>query len=898
MRSRHWSWCLAGAAIALAGCGGGGGASPSGGGAPAPAPAIPNGVGSARITVDTVANTVAVEGLGEDGRAIFDGSAVGFTGETVLSEGSPQRRIVRAKLTNFSEEKIGDPVDGFKLHFSGFQNNGLLTTDFRTNTNVLTLVSSGPPTDGTLSNARTSTPRDVAYDRESGSVLFTDSSGVVRQIKDSNVSLRAGLADNVLMTGPIAVSPRLGIVWAGHANQVLSAPEGVARLAILAGSPTAGFVDGVPNNARFNTITDIEVERFVSDQDFSLIVVDQGNNALRRVDFRSGVTPDQVNTIAQGLTTPRCVAQVNETTFLVTQQGTNQIRIISSGSIASAIGTVASGSADGRGTVASFNAPSHISRIDGGWVVADSGNNRIRLLRLRDGANPASGASYEVATLAGTGVPGITDGLGSIAQFSTPLGIAGGAGQEFFVSDNVGNRIRRLNPVRSTFTTGNTTDPQPSTEPVVMSNADGFSPAQGSPVAFKTEDGLLLPRAVRDLEDWQFIVPEGVSTFSFVVTVESKTDVTATLAGINNPGPALAPGSPDVAVRTLSGGLGPGYLDGPVASALYSQIGGVAYDKFGNIFVADTNNHAIRRIDRDGTVTTIAGKPTAPGSIDGLSVVNALRSPAGIAVDPEGKMVYFTELGHTVRKASFFIRDDINDLIDNDIKLRTSWRVDTIAGVDNTPGDVTGAGNEARLREPVGIAYVSDDNLYVLEKSGHRVRALSRTGSGQTAANWSLTPVAGLSIGFGNGTGTVARFNLPQSLAITPAGSLIVADGANQRIRLIQPGGVTSTLAGTGSAGYKDGPGAAANFNTPTGVAVDSAGYVYVTQASNGMIRRMSPTGFMTTVAGGPGTGLFPDGSGATARFAASGPAAVSPSGDLLVAEANRLRLIQRVISN
>jgi hypothetical protein len=854
-------------------------------------------VGSARITVDTVSNTVAVEGLGQDGRAIFDGSAVGFTGETVLSEGSPQRRIVRAKLTNFSVETIGDPGLGFKLHFSEFQNNGLLTTDLRSNTKVETLVTGGPPADGPLSAARTLNPRDVAYDPESRASFFLDAAGVVKQIRNGNVSFRAGLDTGTISSGPFAVSPRDENVWVGHTNRILLSGRGVPTLNPIAGSPTAGLIDGSPANARFSNITDIEVERYVNDQDYSLVVVDQGNNALRRVDFRPASTPDFVSTLASGLATPRCVAPVNNATFLVTQQGANQIRIVTSSGITSSIGLALPGNADGRGTVASFNAPSHISRILGGWVVADSGNNRIRLLRLRDGADPASGASYEVATLAGTGLAGTVDGLGTTAQFSNPLGIAGGAGQEFFVSDNTGNRIRRLTPVRSTFTTGNPGDPQPNTEPVVLSNPDGFSPAQSGPIAFREETGQLAPLAVRSLGDWQFIVPEGVNTFSFVVTVESVTKVTATLAAVSNPGPTLGPGSASVAVRSFSGGTGPGYLDGPVSAALYSQIGGIAYDKFGNIFVADTNNHSIRRIDTDGSVSTIAGRPTAPGSIDGLAVVNAVRSPAGIAVTPDGTTVYFTELGHTVRKLSFFLRDDIVDPTDNDPKLRTSWKLDTIAGVDNTPGDVVGAGNDARFRTPIAVVAASEDNLYVLERDGHRVRSVARTGTGQTAANWSVTPVAGLSIGFGNGTGTVARFNLPRAMAITPAGSLIVADGANQRMRLIQPGGVTSTLAGTGSLGYKDGAGATVNLSNPSGVAVDQAGYSYIVE-SNGMIRRMSPTGQVATVAGGPSTGTLPDGDGVTARFAAMTAAAVSPSGDLLVAENNRLRLVQRIITN
>src|SRR5690606_6133489 len=140
----------------------------------------------------------------------------------------------------------------------------------------------------------------------------------------------------------------------------------------------------------------------------------------------------------------------------------------------------------------------------------------------------------------------------------------------------------------------------------------------------------------------------------------------------------------------------------------------------------------------------------------------------------------------------------------------------------------------------------------------HRIRAIAPDGR--------VSTVAGGERGFADGAGTAARFDSPSGLAIDAAGILYVADTGNNAIRRIAPGGIVSTLAGDGVAGYRDGPAPTARFNGPIGVAVDAAGRVVVADTYNDRIRAIGRDGLVSTIAGGDEPGAI-DGPAALARF-------------------------------
>lgn len=205
-----------------------------------------------------------------------------------------------------------------------------------------------------------------------------------------------------------------------------------------------------------------------------------------------------------------------------------------------------------------------------------------------------------------------------------------------------------------------------------------------------------------------------------------------------------------------------------------------------------------------------------------------------------------------------------------------SARVTTIAG-DGLPGMSNGSGRRTRFADPFGVVLDAAGNLYVADGGDNNsIRKIGLDGVSTT--------FAGGVEGYAEGLGTAASFNTPSGLAIDGAGNLYVADTGNNAIRKITPDGKVSTLAGDGLAGDKDGGGAAARFNGPIGVAVDADGVVYVTDTYNDRIRRIARNGDVTTIAGGGRTGKA-DGPAAQALFDLPTGLAVAANGDLYIAD-------------
>ncbi len=167
-------------------------------------------------------------------------------------------------------------------------------------------------------------------------------------------------------------------------------------------------------------------------------------------------------------------------------------------------------------------------------------------------------------------------------------------------------------------------------------------------------------------------------------------------------------------------------------------------------------------------------------------------------------------------------------------KITSAGEVSTLAGVARNAGSDDGIGADARLNNPTGIAVDSTGNVYVAERDNQTIRKITSAGDVTTLAGTSLIT------GSGNGTGTDASFNAPTGVAVDSAGNVYVADTGNHTIRKITSAGEVTTLAGTaGDGGYVDGTGTAASFNNPMGVAVDSSGNVYVADFSNSTIRKI-----------------------------------------------------------
>lgn len=287
-----------------------------------------------------------------------------------------------------------------------------------------------------------------------------------------------------------------------------------------------------------------------------------------------------------------------------------------------------------------------------------------------------------------------------------------------------------------------------------------------------------------------------------------------------------AAGPKSTLVSTFAGNGIAGFQDGPSGYNVFNGPQSIAMDASGNLFVADYRNARIRKITPDGNVTTYAGSGKA-GYVDGPAVTAQFNLPRGIAVDAAGN-VYVSDNDYILRKIS------------------TDGQVSTLAG--SSPGGFAdGQGTTARFSYLADLAIDASGNIIAADQFGNRIRKITPGGLVSTIA----------------GTGTIsnidgpvasATFDTPTGVTVDLAGNIFVAQsGASiNNIRKITPAGVVSTVAGSplGGSGYLDGVAATAKFNTPKGLSSDAAGNVYIAEFQTQKIRKLSPEGLVTTVAG------------------------------------------------
>jgi len=303
-----------------------------------------------------------------------------------------------------------------------------------------------------------------------------------------------------------------------------------------------------------------------------------------------------------------------------------------------------------------------------------------------------------------------------------------------------------------------------------------------------------------------------------------------------------------------------GYKDGTNSEARFFYPSGVAVDSAGNIYVGDTKLDVIRKVTAGGVVTTLAGGHL--GSADGTGTNAQFFGPVAVEVDSASNVYVADSQNYTIRK------------------ITPDGVVTTLAGLAGYRGTADGTNSDARFWDPSGVAVDKAGILYVADSANRTIRQVTPDGVVSTLAGRAEHS------GSADGTGTNALFGRPTGVAVDNVGNVYVADRDNHTIRKVTAGGVVTTLAGlAGSYGSVDGTGSAARFHFPSDVAVDSAGNVYVADNNNETIRRVTPGGVVTTLAGLAEHTGSADGTGSAARFASPRGVAVDDAGNLYVAD-------------
>lgn len=518
----------------------------------------------------------------------------------------------------------------------------------------------------------------------------------------------------------------------------------------------------------------------------------------------------------------------NSDVYFIEQASHSVLKLTRGGDMTVVAGTGIEGySGDGGpATSAALAYPAGLAIDSAGRLhIADSGNHRIRRINI-DGT---------IQTVAGTGTQGYSGDGGQAlsARIQFPAGLVFDGAGNLFIADR-GNFV-----IRKMETTGRIT--------TYAGSGSRTSSGDGGPAVYA---GFGFPEFVAIDAAGNLYISDSAA---YRVRKVSTAGIITTIAGTGDFG--------------YSGDGGPG------RSAAITIPQGISSDAAGNVYFADWLSQRVRRINPAGVIDTVAGNGVPYFAGDGGPATAAgLSAPVGVALDPAG---------------GFVIADSENARVR---RVNQAGVIGTAAGSGQaaTPND-GGLATDAGLSLPQGIAVSSAGIIYVADRGNHRVRQITRDGKISTIAGNGDTGFSG-----DGGLGSTAKLGYPAGLAVDAAGALYIADRSNHRVRKVDGRGVITTFAGNGSGGYSGDGTLATNASLlfPTGVGVDSTGRVLIADSGNNVVRRVELNGNITTVAGNGSGGFSGDGGQALrAQFSNPSGVAVDISGNIYVTDTNNRRI-------